>query len=84
MSWGPGTFWVYVLENSKGRFYVGSTDDLTRRVAQHNDADRDKSKFSAKHGPWRLVWSESHLTRSDAVRGERQIKAMKSAREMPA
>ncbi len=31
-------------------------------------------------GPWRLVWAESHLTRSDAIRRERRIKAMKPAR----
>jgi putative endonuclease len=68
------------LENTSGRFYVGSTDDLTSRVAEHNDPARDKSKYTAKTGPWRLVWSEPHATRSAAMQRERQIKGMKSAR----
>ena len=79
MNWGPGPFWAYVLENPAGRFYVGSTDDLRRRVAEHSDPGRPKSKYTAKHGPWVLVWAESHRTRADAVRRERQIKSRKSA-----
>ena len=80
MRWGSGPFWVYVLENPSGKLYVGSTDDLTRRLTEHNDPQRSKSKFTAKHGPWALVWAESHCTRAAAVKRERQIKAMKSAR----
>ncbi len=69
-----------MLENRFGRFYVGSTDDLMRRLAEHNDPSRDKSKYAAKNGPWRLLWSEPHETRSAAMDRERQIKRMKSAR----
>jgi len=79
MNWGPGPFWVYILENPGGRLYVGSTDDLPRRVAEHNDPDRARSKYTAKHRPWTLVWAESHSTRSDAVQRERFIKSRKSA-----
>jgi predicted GIY-YIG superfamily endonuclease len=74
-----GPFWAYVLENSEGRFYVGSTDDLERRVARHNSPG-DARKFTVKNGPWRLVWSEPHPSRSDAMAREKQIKSMKSAR----
>jgi putative endonuclease len=69
-----------LLENPVGRFYVGSTDDLDRRVQEHNDPSRSKDKYTAKHGPWRLVWFEPHRTRADAMAREKQIKAMKSAR----
>jgi len=73
-------FTVYIIQNPKGRFYVGQTDDLDRRLAEHNDPTRAKSKYTAKHGPWTLVWSEPHPTRSEAMRREKQIKAMKSSR----
>ena len=75
-----GPFWVYVLENPQGRFYVGHTDDLERRLAEHNDPARAKRKYTAKGLPWGLVWSEQHATRSAAMQRERQIKAMKSSR----
>ncbi len=68
-------FHVYVLLSEKtGRKYVGSTDDVDRRVTQHNAA---YSK-STRHGiPWRLVHVESFHTRSDAVRRERYLKTGK-------
>ncbi|MBI4155883.1 MAG: GIY-YIG nuclease family protein [Candidatus Zambryskibacteria bacterium] len=27
--------YVYILKNSKGNFYIGSTPDLSRRIKQH-------------------------------------------------
>jgi putative endonuclease len=73
-------FWTYVLENTKGRFYIGHTDDLQRRLAEHNDPTREKTKFTTKDGPWSLVWSEPYPARSAAMLREREIKSMKSAR----
>ena len=73
-------FWVYVLENPAGTLYVGQTDNLEARVANHNRTDVTAGKFTRKKGPWKLVWSEQHPTRSSAVRREREIKAMKSSR----
>ena len=73
-------FWVYILENAKGRFYVGQTADLEKRLVHHNRTDSFNGHFTRKNGPWKLVWSEEHLTRSSAVRRELQIKRMKSAK----
>ncbi|MBV8586713.1 MAG: GIY-YIG nuclease family protein, partial [Verrucomicrobia bacterium] len=28
--------WVYVIQNVEGRFYVGMTTDLERRLIDHN------------------------------------------------
>jgi putative endonuclease len=73
-------FWVYILQNPAGQFYIGQTDDLETRLHSHNRTDKLAGKFTRKSGPWELVWSEKHPTRSSAMRRERQIKAMKSAR----
>ena len=73
-------FWVYVLQNPVGRFYVGHTDNLERRVKSHNRTDKISGKFTRKNGPWTLVWTEEHPDRSSATRRERQIKNWKSAR----
>ena len=68
-----------MLENPDGTFYVGQTDDLERRVAEHNNPDAAPSKYTPKHGPWRLVWSEEHPDRPSAMKRERFIKSRKSA-----
>jgi putative endonuclease len=73
-------FWVYVLENPRGKFYIGQTGNLTVRVQDHNRTDCFEGHFTRKNGPWKLVWSEAHRSRSSALQRERQIKRMKSAK----
>ena len=73
-------YWVYILQNPLGRFYIGQTDDLNERVASHNRKDKFAGKYTRKNGPWSLVWSEAHGTRAAAMAREREIKSWKSAR----
>jgi predicted GIY-YIG superfamily endonuclease len=49
-------FWVYIVQNPAGRFYVGHTDNLQNRIASHNRTDKVSGKFTRKNGPWILMW----------------------------
>ena len=73
-------FYVYILESqSDGRFYIGHSNDLQRRLAEHNDPLYYGSKTTKRFdGPWTLVYFETYSTRSQAVLRERQIKSWKS------
>ena len=73
-------FWTYVLQNCKGRFYIGHTENPQTRLDNHNIVDDPQGKWTRKNGPWKLVWKESHSNRSDAIRQERHIKSMKSSK----
>jgi predicted GIY-YIG superfamily endonuclease len=75
-------FWVYILQNPNGHFYIGHTDDLVSRVANHNRTDKIAGKFTRKNGPWILVWSEQRPDRSSAMRREHEIKSWKSAKRI--
>ena len=70
---------VYILQNPQGHFYIGQTNDLQRRVSNHNRTDKISVKFTRKNGPWTLVWSEQHTDRSTTMHREREIKSWKSA-----
>jgi len=72
--------WVYILENPLGKFYIGSTNNLQSRIAQHNSEEKTGKKFTHKFGPWVMVWKEEHPNRSLAMKREKQIKAMKSSK----
>jgi putative endonuclease len=76
----PTMVWLYILQSSQGRFYIGHTEDIASRLESHNRNDQIFGKFTRKNGPWELVWSEEHPSRSSAMKRERQIKSMKSAR----
>jgi predicted GIY-YIG superfamily endonuclease len=65
-------FGVYILENPAGRFYVGHTDDLARRLEATNRTDSIKGQFTRKNGPWKPVWSEHRPRRSSAMAREHQ------------
>ncbi len=64
-------FWVYILQNRQGQFYIGQTDNLPARLASHNRTDKTLGKFTRKNGPWQLVWSEEQADRSTARARER-------------
>jgi len=68
--------YVYILRcTTTGRYYCGQTNDLARRLRQHNDPDYHGSLTTKRWpGPWELVWSESLPDRATAMRRERQIK----------
>jgi putative endonuclease len=58
-----------------GRFYIGSTADLAKRVKRHN---RGGNIYTRNYKPLELVRSEAYNTRVEAVRREREIKNWKS------
>jgi len=73
-------YFTYILQSeSTERYYIGSTDNLDRRVAQHNDPGYRGSKTTKRFkGPWKLVYAESSQTRAEAMAREREIKSWKS------
>jgi putative endonuclease len=65
-------FHVYILySKSLQQYYVGSTDDIAKRLLQHNSGI---GNFTSKGIPWDLVWSVSFETRQLAVALEMKIK----------
>jgi predicted GIY-YIG superfamily endonuclease len=65
---------VYVLRNLQGRHYIGLTGNVVRRLDQHNAG---ASKWTAKHGPWALVWESQAMGLSEARKLENLLKRQK-------
>ena len=65
---------VYVIQNSEGRFYIGLSEDVLLRVAQHNAGI---SKWTKDKGPWSLVWTSEAMSLSDARKFESLLKKQK-------
>ncbi|WP_076071600.1 TrmJ/YjtD family RNA methyltransferase [Sphingomonas montana] len=66
------TFWTYILRCADGTYYTGHTDDLERRIAQH-DAGAFPG-YTHDRRPVTLMWSENFQTRIEALEREGQIK----------
>ncbi len=68
---------VYVLLNEQARRYIGLTENLERRLQQHNAG---VSKWTKNRGPWKLVWQSEPMSLSDARKLENQLKRQKGGR----
>ena len=74
---GPHPYFVYLLWSPAGRrFYIGVTDDVSRRLAQHNAGISTWTRRFA--GSWQLLWSTSFPSLSEARCFERLLKRQKS------
>jgi predicted GIY-YIG superfamily endonuclease len=74
------TFWAYMLHCNGGYFYVGHTDDLDLRLAQHQVGHFPG--FTRDYMPIKLVWSADFPTRDGAIATERQLKGWSRAKKM--
>jgi len=68
-------WYVYIIRNNtNGRFYIGSTNNVERRIAEHN---RSKKRSVTHFGQYYFIYSEKYANRSEAYQREMQIKAYK-------
>jgi putative endonuclease len=73
-------YYVYILQSLKtGKLYVGHTDNLARRVEEHNTGWG--SKYTRQNGSWMLLYSESCPDRSSAVKRELYLKSTRGSQE---
>ena len=66
------TFWAYMLHCRAGMFYTGHTDDLERRMAQHQSGL--VPGYTQSRHPLELVWSQDFQTRYEALDAEARVK----------
>ncbi len=65
-------FYVYILKSLKnGRLYTGSTENLQRRLLEHNSG---RSTYTKLTKPFKLLHQETFKTRSEAVKREMFLK----------
>ena len=66
------SFWLYMLKCTDGSYYIGHTEDLEERLAQHAVGSGDA--YTAKRLPVQLAFCEEFSSREEALVRERQVK----------
>jgi predicted GIY-YIG superfamily endonuclease len=66
-------FYIYILKCADDSYYTGHTDDLEKRIAQHQQR-YFKSCYTANRLPVELIYCQGFPTREEALASERQIK----------
>lgn len=66
-------YFTYVIySESHNRFYKGMTQNIEKRLKEHNSGKTSSTKFYA---PWRLIYFEEFSNRDDARKKEKFLKS---------
>ena len=66
-------FYTYIIKSmNTGHLYTGSTNDLRKRLKQHNEG---KSTWTKNKTPWNLIYYEACLNEQDARSREKYLKS---------
>jgi predicted GIY-YIG superfamily endonuclease len=72
-------FFVYLLQCSDGSYYVGHTDDLDKRLNEHQQGLY--AGYTSQHLPVKLVYHATFGSRDEAITAEMQIKKWKRSKK---
>jgi putative endonuclease len=63
-------FCSYVLENTSSEMYFGSTNNLKRRLQEHQSG----KSIATKGSDWSLIYYEAYKSEADAREREQKVK----------
>ena len=65
---------IYILECGDKTLYCGITNNIENRLKQHNGEIKGGAKYTRSRQPLELVYQESAISRSEALKREIVIK----------
>ena len=65
-------FYIYILKCSDDSYYIGHTDAIENRIAEHNSSEYPG--YTSTRLPVKLVFTQQFTTRDEAIVAEQQIK----------
>jgi putative endonuclease len=74
-------YYVYILASETRELYIGLTNDLTRRLAEHR-SHHDPASYSSRHSTTRLVHFEMTSEVLSAIRREKRLKRLSRQRKL--
>lgn len=69
-------FYVYILRTSSNTLYIGQTNNLEKRLKEHQSRNSKSAKYMKYFPSCTLVYSEIHSSRSEAMKREWELKKL--------
>ena len=66
-------YYVYILKCSDGSYYTGVTNNMEKRLSEHN-SDNSVASYTFKRRPVELIYSQQFNDIKQAIELEKQIK----------
>lgn len=74
-------FYVYILRTSSNSLYIGQTNNLERRLAEHRNHKTKSAKYIRYFSSFDLVYSEKYSSLQLAMKREWQLKKWTKAKK---
>ncbi len=65
-------YYVYIIRSKEGFIYKGMTDNLDRRLVEHNN--KALSFWTKRGSDWKLIYKEEFDNKTDALKMEKWLK----------
>lgn len=72
-------YYVYILKTSKNTLYTGQTNNLEKRIKEHQSKSARSSKYVRSFDSFELVHKEEYNSRSEAMKREFELKKLTKA-----
>lgn len=72
-------FYVYILRTNKNTLYIGQTNNLDKRLREHNSHTVRSAKYTRAFESCELVYQEEFPIRQDAMKREWELKQLTRA-----
>jgi len=73
---------VYVVECSDGSYYTGITNNIEKRLRQHNGEIVGGAFYTQNKRPVKLIYKEIYETHLEAARREIEIKKLTKGKKL--
>jgi len=73
--------YVYILKCSDKTLYTGSTNNIEKRIKEHNNG-KSGAKYTRARRPVKLVYVETFSTLLNALKREAEIKKLSRAQKL--
>ena len=67
-------YYFYIVRCSDNTFYCGQTNNLEKRIKEHNSDSSKSAKYLRGRKPVKLVYSETYSTLQEAMKREWKVK----------
>jgi putative endonuclease len=69
-------YFVYILQSEIDQsYYIGYSQDVNKRLVEHN---LGTSTYTSRKKPWKIVYTESVQTKTEALKRERFLKKQRN------
>ena len=74
------SYYVYIIKCRTGHLYAGQSNNVNRRIAEHNKGVA--SKFTKSRRPVSLMYKETCRSRAHAMQREAEVKRMSRSKKI--